>query len=128
MLLIYLFQVNMELKLIIVKLIQHYPQQCLWMIISVVKSSYAVRSKRCNEILNDSNLKTNTMTRLIKDFTSMAERLIELCNKEISPEANSAKVSVLIRSLPRYHLIVGKYIAMTFSVFLDYCRRRISAK
>ncbi|CAH0564187.1 unnamed protein product [Brassicogethes aeneus] len=80
---------------------EHYPQQCLWMIISVVKSSYAIRSKRCMEILNDSNLKTGSMLKLVKDFTSLAEKLIELCNKEIPADVSSTKVSQLLRALPR---------------------------
>ncbi|CAH0564186.1 unnamed protein product [Brassicogethes aeneus] len=94
-------EVHQELKSIIIKLLQHYPQQCLWMIISVVKSSYAIRSKRCMEILNDSNLKTGSMLKLVKDFTSLAEKLIELCNKEIPADVSSTKVSQLLRALPR---------------------------
>ncbi|XP_018561740.1 serine/threonine-protein kinase ATR-like [Anoplophora glabripennis] len=94
-------EVYMELKSIIIKLLQQYPQQSLWMIISVIKSSYTFRSKRCADILCDPRLKTNTMVRLVKDFTSLAEKLIELCNKEIPTDVNSTKVSSLLRSLPR---------------------------
>ncbi|KAJ8944483.1 hypothetical protein NQ314_009467 [Rhamnusium bicolor] len=94
-------EVYIELKSIIIKLLQQYPQQSLWMIISVIKSSYAVRSKRCSEILCDIRLKTNTMSKLVKDFTGFAEKLIELCNKEIPGDVNSTTVSSLLRSLPR---------------------------
>ncbi|VEN56457.1 unnamed protein product, partial [Callosobruchus maculatus] len=90
-----------ELKLIIIKLLHHYPQQCLWMIISVIKSSYPVRSKRCAEILSDPRLKSSTLTKLIRDFTSLAEKLIELCNKEIPGDVTTANVSSLLRTLPR---------------------------
>nr|CAI5838056.1 unnamed protein product [Callosobruchus analis] len=90
-----------ELKLIIIKLLHHYPQQCLWMIISVIKSSYPVRSKRCAEILSDPRLKSSTLTKLIRDFTSLAEKLIELCNKEIPGDVTTSNVSSLLRSLPR---------------------------
>ncbi|XP_023017943.2 serine/threonine-protein kinase atr isoform X2 [Leptinotarsa decemlineata] len=94
-------EVYVMLKSIIIKLVQHYPQQSLWMIISVVKSSYSVRSKRCAEMLCDPRLKTNTFSKLLKDFTSLAEKLIELCNKELPSDDTKHSVSSLLRSLPR---------------------------
>lgn len=71
------------------------------MIISVVKSSYTVRSKLCAEILCDPRLKTNVFTKLVKDFTGLAEKLIELCNKEIPRDVTSTSVNTLLRALPR---------------------------
>ncbi|XP_060518372.1 serine/threonine-protein kinase ATR isoform X2 [Cylas formicarius] len=94
-------EVYKVLKSIIVKLMLHYPQQCLWMISSVIKSSYPMRAKRCAEILNDSRLRTTAMLKLFKDFTSLAEKLIDLCNKEIPPDVNSTTVSLLVKALPR---------------------------
>ncbi|XP_018328651.1 serine/threonine-protein kinase ATR [Agrilus planipennis] len=94
-------EVYFEVKEIILKLLLHYPQQCLWMIISVIKSSYSMRSKRCNEILNDSRLRTPSLSRLINDFTKLAEKLIDLCNKEIPEDVNTTTVSQLVRALPR---------------------------
>ncbi|XP_056649111.1 serine/threonine-protein kinase ATR-like isoform X3 [Diorhabda sublineata] len=94
-------EVYIMLKSIIIKLVQQYPQQSLWMVISVIKSSYSVRSKRCAEILCDPRLKTTSLTRLVRDFTSLAEKLIELCNKEIPADANTASVNSLLRTLPR---------------------------
>ncbi|XP_050294547.1 serine/threonine-protein kinase ATR [Anthonomus grandis grandis] len=94
-------EVYMQLKAIIIKLMQHYPQQCLWMISSVIKSSYPIRAKRCAEILGDPRLKTQSMSRLIKDFTSLTEKLIELCNKEIPTDVSKTTVSLLVRALPR---------------------------
>ncbi|CAH1116639.1 unnamed protein product [Phaedon cochleariae] len=94
-------EVYIMLKSIIIRLVQQYPQQSLWMIISVIKSSYSLRSKRCAEILCDPRLKTNTLTKLVKDFTSFAEKLIELCNKEIPTDVNKTSVNSLLRALPR---------------------------
>lgn len=94
-------EVYVELKAIIIKLLLHYPQQTLWMIISVVKSSYDVRAKRCAEIFTDARLRTQEMARLIRDFTGLAEKLMELCNKQIADDVNTASVSALLRSLPR---------------------------
>lgn len=94
-------EVYIELKSIIIKLLLHYPQQTLWMIISVVKSSYDVRAKRCLEIFNDERLKTSEISRLIRDFGALAEKLIELCNKKVSDDVNTASVNALLRTLPR---------------------------
>ncbi|KAK5640945.1 hypothetical protein RI129_009492 [Pyrocoelia pectoralis] len=94
-------QVYIELKSIIVKLILQYPQQTLWMLISVIKSRCPVRSKRCSEILNDGRLKSPNMIKLIGDFTKLAEKLIELCNKDIPAQTRVASVATLLRSLPR---------------------------
>ncbi|RZC32904.1 serine/threonine-protein kinase ATR, partial [Asbolus verrucosus] len=94
-------EVYILIKAIIVKLLLHYPQQSLWMMISVMKSSYAVRAKRCAEIFADKELKTATMTKLVRDFTNLAEKLIELCNKDLPSDVETATVSTLLRALPR---------------------------
>ncbi|ERL94616.1 hypothetical protein D910_11893 [Dendroctonus ponderosae] len=94
-------EVYVQLKSIIVNLMLHYPQQCLWMISSVIKSSYPIRAKRCAEILNDPLLKMQPISRIIRDFSSLTEKLIELCNKEISSDVHNASVNLLVRSLPR---------------------------
>ncbi|KMQ96860.1 serine threonine-protein kinase atr-like protein [Lasius niger] len=49
-----------------------------------LQSSYPARQKRCQEILNHAQLKTSVMSKLIKDFHRLWERLIELSNKTIS--------------------------------------------
>lgn len=69
--------------------------------ISVIKSGYAVRTRRCSEILSDSRLKTPSMVKLVSDFTNLAEKLIELCNKNISDNVTTASVNALLKSLPR---------------------------
>lgn len=94
-------EVHVQLKSIIVKLLLHYPQHSLWMMISVMKSSYSVRKKRCAEIFADTQLKTNTMSKLIADFTTLAEKLIDLCNKDVPQDVETTTVSSLLRSLPR---------------------------
>ncbi|GJQ85421.1 hypothetical protein Trydic_g23851 [Trypoxylus dichotomus] len=94
-------EVYIELKAIIIKLLLHYPQQTMWMMISVIKSGYSIRSKRCAEILGDSRLKNPTMVKLVTDFTKLAEKLIELCNKEIPETINTTNINTFLRSLPR---------------------------
>ncbi|KYB25791.1 Serine/threonine-protein kinase ATR-like Protein [Tribolium castaneum] len=94
-------EVYVELKSIIIKLLLDYPQHSLWMIISVIKSSYKVRARRCVEIFSDSKLKSATMLKLVNDFTSLAEKLIELCNKSVPQDVETTTVSALLRALPR---------------------------
>ncbi|XP_052873346.1 serine/threonine-protein kinase ATR [Anopheles cruzii] len=96
------------LKSIIVKLMLNYPQQTLWMMLSVYKSSYANRVRRCVEIFNDRHLQVGEMPKLIKDFNIVADRFIELTNKEIpggtgSRSTSAAKVTVssLVKILPK---------------------------
>ena len=67
-----------------------YPQHTLWMMMSVIKSGYAQRMKRCADVFADPRLKEPRMLKLIGDFTQLAEKLIELCNK---PIAGSSTVS-----------------------------------
>uniref|UniRef100_A0A182HML1 Serine/threonine-protein kinase ATR n=5 Tax=Anopheles arabiensis TaxID=7173 RepID=A0A182HML1_ANOAR len=98
------------LKAIIVKLLLYYPQQTLWMILSVYKSSYTIRVRRCVEIFNDRQLlQVENMQKLIKDFNGLAERLIELTNKEIPGNPGGIRhsklanvtVSILVKALPK---------------------------
>lgn len=60
-----------------------YPQHTLWMMMSVIKSSYPQRIKRCQDVFADPRLKEPHMLKLVVDFTQFAEKLIELCNKPI---------------------------------------------
>ncbi|XP_053684897.1 serine/threonine-protein kinase ATR-like [Sabethes cyaneus] len=90
------------LKAIIVKLILHYPQQTLWMMLSVYKSSYANRVKRCHEIFHDKKLAKTSIQKLINDFNAMAEKFIELTNKNLDNVKDMKfKVSSVVKSLPK---------------------------
>ncbi|XP_049538761.1 serine/threonine-protein kinase ATR-like [Anopheles darlingi] len=97
------------LKSIIIKLLINYPQQTLWMMLSVYKSSYANRVRRCMEILHDRQLsQVSDMDKLIKDFNVLADRFIELTNKEIPGGGSSSRtatvkvsVSMLVKALPK---------------------------
>ncbi|XP_065155593.1 LOW QUALITY PROTEIN: serine/threonine-protein kinase ATR [Atheta coriaria] len=92
-------EIYKELNQIVAKLILNYPQQTLWMMISVIKSSYELRSKRCREILSDPRLKTPVMVKFLNDFIQLAEKLIDLTNKEIG--GSRCSVNAILRALPR---------------------------
>ncbi|XP_031618116.1 serine/threonine-protein kinase ATR [Contarinia nasturtii] len=88
------------LKTILVKLIQSFPQQSLWMILSVYKSSYASRVRRCTEVLTDKRLQSKEMQKLIQDFNAMAEKMIELTNKELPGKQLKFSVKQIYPQLP----------------------------
>nr|XP_034192073.1 serine/threonine-protein kinase ATR [Osmia lignaria]XP_034192074.1 serine/threonine-protein kinase ATR [Osmia lignaria]XP_034192075.1 serine/threonine-protein kinase ATR [Osmia lignaria] len=94
-------EVQNTLCTILAKLIHAYPQHSLWMMASVINSSYPARQKRCQEILGRPKLKTVEMTKLIKDFHKLWERLIELSNKTIPDGLLNTTVTQLSRNLPR---------------------------
>ncbi|XP_049868950.1 serine/threonine-protein kinase ATR [Pectinophora gossypiella] len=94
-------EVYLQLKAIIVKLILAYPQHTLWMMMCVIKSSYPQRIKRCGDVFADPRLKEPRMLQLVCDFTQLAEKLIELCNKPIAGTGSTTTVSALVRTLPR---------------------------
>lgn len=73
----------------------------MWMMISVIRSSYSIRSKRCAEILGDPRLREPAVVKFVMDFTKLAEKLIELCNKEIPETIHTTNINTLFRSLPR---------------------------
>ncbi|GBP59965.1 hypothetical protein EVAR_84465_1 [Eumeta japonica] len=76
-------EVYAQLKDILVKLIMAYPHHALWMMMCVIKSSYPQRVNRCNAVLDDHRLKIPNLVKLKNDFTQLAEKLIELCNKSV---------------------------------------------
>ncbi|XP_076679651.1 serine/threonine-protein kinase atr isoform X1 [Andrena cerasifolii] len=86
---------------IVVKLIHVYPQHCLWMMASVINSSYPARQRRCQEILNNAKLKSPEMIKLIKDFHKLWERLIKLSNNPIPDGITNTTVHQLSCNLPR---------------------------
>ncbi|XP_020296818.1 serine/threonine-protein kinase ATR [Pseudomyrmex gracilis] len=95
-------QVQTTLRTILVKLISVYPQHSLWMMASVFNSSDPTRLQRCQEILNHAQLKTPDMSKLIKDFHRLWEKLIELSNKVISEQGViNTSINNLCKYLPR---------------------------
>lgn len=88
------------LKMILVKLISSFPQQSLWMILSVYKSSYTNRVRRCSEVFTDKRLATKEIQKLIQDFNSLAENMIELTNKDLPKHPMKFSVKQVYPQLP----------------------------
>lgn len=105
------------LKTILVKLIQCFPQQSLWQLLCVLKSSYASRERKCAMILDHRLLQTPATKKLIHDFNVLAIRLIDLSKVEIRKGVTTKTVSSLSRDLPR---ILSDH---TFSSIIVPCER-----
>lgn len=69
-----------HLQTILVKLIQEFQQQSLWMILNSCKSSNKSFQERCEAVLSDRRLATSSTQKLIEDFKKLADHLIELPN------------------------------------------------
>ncbi|CAK1547250.1 unnamed protein product [Leptosia nina] len=119
-------EVYLQLKAIIVKLIMAYPQHTLWMMMCVIKSSYPQRNKRCTDVFADPRLKEPRMLKLISDFTQLAEKLIELCNKPIVGSGNTTTVSSLVRTLPR--LLATDNFSHIMMPFQEFCKIVLPSK
>ncbi|KAJ0177282.1 hypothetical protein K1T71_007291 [Dendrolimus kikuchii] len=119
-------EVYLQLKAIIVKLVIAYPQHTLWMIMSVIKSSYPQRIKRCADVFSDPRLKEPRMLKLVHDFTQLAEKLIDLCNKPISGSGSTTTVSSLVRSLPR--LLADDNFSHIMIPFQEFCKIVLPSK
>ncbi|CAH3911753.1 unnamed protein product [Pieris brassicae] len=119
-------EVYLQLKAIIVKLIMAYPQHTLWMMLCVVKSSYPQRIKRCADVFADPRLKEPHMLKLVSDFTQLAEKLIELCNKPIAESGSTTRVSSLVQTLPR--LLARDNFSHIMMPFQEFCKIVLPSK
>ncbi|XP_033610718.1 serine/threonine-protein kinase atr isoform X2 [Cryptotermes secundus] len=90
-----------HLKTIIAYMLLVYPQQSLWMLMPVYKSSSMFRAKRCEDVLNDPIFRNTKNMKLLNDFTRLTEKLIELTEKPIGADVRNITVSTLVSSLPR---------------------------
>ncbi|OWR53666.1 putative esr1 protein [Danaus plexippus plexippus] len=117
-------EVYNQLKAIIVKLLAAYPQQSLWMMLCVLKSSYPARVARCEQVLADARLKP--LGKLVRDFKQLAEKLIELCNKPIAGKVMTATVSSLVPTLPR--LLESESFSHIMMPFQEFCKIVLPSK
>lgn len=89
------------LRRIIAKTLVAHTQQCMWMMISVMKSSYSVRAKRCREIIDLAAASQPSLRTFFGDATNLADRLVELANKPVEDGIMTLSIDKAFRSLPR---------------------------
>uniref|UniRef100_A0A2K5M7R9 Serine/threonine-protein kinase ATR n=1 Tax=Cercocebus atys TaxID=9531 RepID=A0A2K5M7R9_CERAT len=103
------FVVLME---IIAKVFLAYPQQAMWMMTAVSKSSYPMRVNRCKEILNKAIHMKKSLEKFVGDATRLTDKLLELCNKPVDGSSSTLSMSTHFKMLKK---LVGE---ATFSEIL----------
>ncbi|XP_060578307.1 serine/threonine-protein kinase ATR-like [Ruditapes philippinarum] len=93
-------EVFLQLKMIIARLVVSYPQQALWFLMAVSKSSYQMRAKRCQEIFAAAREMQKSLEKVIKDYLKLTDRLLELCEKDL-PGPATASIDKNFRPLKR---------------------------
>ncbi|XP_029472916.1 serine/threonine-protein kinase ATR isoform X2 [Rhinatrema bivittatum] len=92
------FGVLMEM---IAKVFLTYPQQAMWMMTAVSKSSYPMRVNRCKEILNKAIQMKQSLGKFIGDATRLTDKLLELCNKPVDGNSSTLSMNVHFKMLKR---------------------------
>ncbi|KAG9494230.1 hypothetical protein GDO78_001862 [Eleutherodactylus coqui] len=92
------FAVLME---IVAKVFLAFPQQSMWMMTAVSKSSYPMRVNRCREILNRAIHMKPSLAKFIGDATRFTDKFLELCNKPVDGNTSTLSMSVHFRLLKK---------------------------
>ncbi|XP_060098281.1 serine/threonine-protein kinase ATR [Heteronotia binoei] len=94
-------EVFVVLMAIITKVFSAYPQQAMWMMTAVSKSSYPMRMNRCREILNNAIHMKPSLGKFIGDATRLTDKLLELCNKSVDGNMSTLSMSIHFKSLKK---------------------------
>uniref|UniRef100_A0A8B9RAG0 Serine/threonine-protein kinase ATR n=1 Tax=Astyanax mexicanus TaxID=7994 RepID=A0A8B9RAG0_ASTMX len=78
-----------------------YPQQAMWMMTAVSKSSYPTRMNRCKEILKKAVSLKSSFGKFIEDANRLTDKLVELCNKPVDGNSSTLSMSVHFKLLKR---------------------------
>ncbi|XP_067399504.1 serine/threonine-protein kinase ATR [Emydura macquarii macquarii] len=92
------FVVLME---IVAKVFLAYPQQAMWMVTAVSKSSYPMRVNRCKEILNKAIHMKASLGKFIGDATRLTDKLLELCNKPVDGNNSTLSMNIHFKTLKK---------------------------
>ncbi|XP_076013772.1 serine/threonine-protein kinase ATR [Genypterus blacodes] len=89
------------LMTIVAKVFLAYPQQAMWLMTAVCKSTYPMRMKRCNQILRKAISLKISLEKFIGDATRLTDKLLELCNKPVDGNTTTLSMSVHFKQLKR---------------------------
>nr|XP_061780459.1 serine/threonine-protein kinase ATR-like [Nerophis lumbriciformis] len=89
------------LMTIVAKVFLAYPQQAMWLMAAVSKSSYPTRMNRCNQILKKAISLKPSLEKFINDANRLTDKLLELCNKPVDGNSSSLSMSVHFKQLKR---------------------------
>uniref|UniRef100_A0A3Q2PS27 Serine/threonine-protein kinase ATR n=1 Tax=Fundulus heteroclitus TaxID=8078 RepID=A0A3Q2PS27_FUNHE len=89
------------LMAIVAKVFLAYPQQAMWLMTAVCKSSYPMRMNRCNQILKKAISLKQSLEKFIGDANRLTDKLLELCNKPVDGNSTTLSMSVHFKQLKR---------------------------
>ncbi|KAJ0008617.1 hypothetical protein NQD34_016032 [Periophthalmus magnuspinnatus] len=89
------------LMAIVAKVFLPYPQQAMWLMTAVSKSSYPMRMNRCNQILKKAVFLKQSLDKFIGDANRLTDKLLELCNKPVDGNSTTLSISVHFKQLKR---------------------------
>ncbi|XP_071768484.2 serine/threonine-protein kinase ATR [Centroberyx gerrardi] len=89
------------LMTIVAKVLLAYPQQAMWLMTAVSKSSYPMRMNRCNEILKKAVSLKDSLGKFIGDANRLTDKLLELCNKPVDGNSTTLSMGVHFKQLKR---------------------------
>nr|XP_057946886.1 serine/threonine-protein kinase ATR isoform X2 [Doryrhamphus excisus] len=89
------------LMTIVAKVFLAYPQQAMWLMTAVSKSSYPTRMNRCNQILKKAISLKQSLEKFISDANRLTDKLLELCNKPVDGNCTTLTISVHFKQLKR---------------------------
>uniref|UniRef100_A0A4W6DWN3 Serine/threonine-protein kinase ATR n=1 Tax=Lates calcarifer TaxID=8187 RepID=A0A4W6DWN3_LATCA len=89
------------LMTIVAKVFLAYPQQAMWLMTAVSKSSYPMRMNRCNQILKKAISLKHSLEKFIGDANRLTDKLLELCNKPVDGNSTTLSMSVHFKQLKR---------------------------
>ncbi|XP_077396162.1 serine/threonine-protein kinase ATR isoform X2 [Festucalex cinctus] len=89
------------LMAIVAKVFLAYPQQAMWLMTAVSKSSYPTRMNRCNQILKKAISLKQSLDKFVSDANRLTDKLVELCNKQVNNDSSKFSMSVHFKHLKR---------------------------
>ncbi|KAK2190032.1 hypothetical protein NP493_91g01005 [Ridgeia piscesae] len=98
-----------QLKDITARLLASFPQQAMWLMMAVSKSSFQTRVKRCQEIFGLARSMNRDLAKFILDATKLTERLLDLCNKHI--DGSTAVLSLSQHFKPLKRLVEDRHFS-----------------
>jgi len=98
-------EVFAQLRSIVAGLLCEFPQQCVWTMMAVSKSSYPVRVRRCQEIFSHGRTKKPELAQFLTDMTRLVDRLLELCNKTVEGGTAATTLSIAQHFKPLQRLV-----------------------
>lgn len=90
-----------RLEAIMLKVIEAYPQQALWQMMAVSKSTFQMRSRRCNDIFAKVKSRSPHLRDLVTEAMSLTDQLLILCNYSVPTDLSVLSIDTDFRALQR---------------------------